>query len=128
MTRPTRTSVILAAAVSWGSMLAHNLYELPLSVVDLENSGPFAVAAALGIGYAAWPRSRVVAVAAVAWAALNLTVGGLVTVLPLPILPFEPEQSATHYLAHLVYALGQVPLLVVGWLAARGSVSEPAAP
>jgi len=52
----------------------------------------------------------------------------LVTVLPLPILPFEPEQSATHYLAHLVYALGQVPLLVVGWLAARGSVSEPAAP
>lgn len=90
------------------------------------DSGPLAAATPLAIGWAGWPRSRLVALAAVAWAALNMVVGGLVTVLPLPILPFEPEQSATHYLAHLVYALGQAPLLVVGWRAARGSVSEPA--
>ncbi len=107
-------------------MLAHDLYELPLSPVHLENSGPLAVAAGLTIAYAAWPTSRLVALAIVAWAALNLVVGGVLTVLPLPGLPFAPELSVTHYVAHLVYGLGQVPLLVVGRRALRSYVSEPA--
>ncbi len=126
MPGPTRKSVALSATVSWGSMLAPDLYELPLSPVHLENSGPLAVAAGLTIAYAAWPTSRLVALAIVAWAALNLVVGGVLTVLPLPGLPFAPEQSVTHYVAHLVYGLGQVPLLVVGRRALRSYVSEPA--
>ena len=46
------------------------------------------------------------------WGVLNLVIGGIVTVLPLSILPFVPEQSVTHYGAHVVYTLGQVPLVV----------------
>ena len=39
--------------------------------------------------------------------------------LPLPILPFVPEQSVTHYGAHVVYTLGQVPLVVLAYRALR---------
>ena len=45
--------------------------------------------------------------------------------LPLPILPFSPEQSLTHYAAHVVYAVGQVPLVVVSYRALR-STTNPA--
>jgi hypothetical protein len=36
----SRAAMGTALALSAGSMLAHNLYELPLSPIDLENSGP----------------------------------------------------------------------------------------
>ena len=109
-------------------MLAHNLYELPLSPIDLGNSGPIAFAAILGVAYALRPDSKAVAAAALAWGVLNLVIGGVVTVLPLSILPFVPEQSVTHYGAHVVYTLGQVPLVVVGYraLGGRAVAAQPA--
>jgi hypothetical protein len=87
--------------------------------VDLENSGPLLVAVGLGAAYAARPGSLPVASLALAWGVLNLVVGGIVTVLPLPFLPFAPEQSPSHYAAHVVYTLGQVPLVLVSYRAAR---------
>ena len=124
--RPTsRVAMAAAIALSAGSMLAHNLYELPLTPLDLENSGPIAVAAILGMAYAFRPDSKVIAGAALAWGLLNLVIGGVITVLPLPILPFSPEQSLTHYGAHVVYAVGQVPLVVVSYRALR-STTNPA--
>lgn len=39
--------------------------------------------------------------------------GGFATVLPLPVLPFKPEQSLRHYMFHLLYALTQLPLLLL---------------
>jgi hypothetical protein len=118
----------VALALSALSMLAHNLYELPLRPIDLENSGPIAFAAILGVAYALRPGSKAVAAAALAWGVLNLVIGGIVSVLPLSILPFVPEQSATHYGAHVVYALGQIPLVVLGYRAVRAPavVPEPA--
>jgi hypothetical protein len=115
----SRAAMAAALTVSAASMLAHNLYELPLSPIDLENSGPIAFAAILGVAYALRPDSRVVAAAALGWGVLNLVVGGIVSVLPLSILPFVPEQSVTHYAAHVVYAVGQVPLVVLGYRAVR---------
>jgi len=115
----SRITMIIALAVSWASMLAHNLYELPLSPADPENSGPLVVAIVLGIAYAARPRSFLVATLAFAWGVLNLVVGGVLSVLPFPVLPFVPEQTLTHYGAHVVYTLGQVPLVVVAYRAAR---------
>jgi hypothetical protein len=47
--------------------------------------------------------------------ALNLLVGAILTVLPLPILPFIPEQTAGHYLAHFIYLVTQVPAVVLLW-------------
>jgi hypothetical protein len=43
---------------------------------------------------------------------LHFVVGGLLSVLPWPFLPFLPEQTPQHYGAHAVYAACQVPLLV----------------
>lgn len=106
-----------AALLSWGSMAVHNLYELPISLIALENIGPLAVTLLLVMAHFAWPASRVPLVALLGWAVLNLIGGGIISVLPLPFLPFEPEQSLSHYLAHVVYGLGQVPLLVVTWMA-----------
>ncbi len=118
--RPVSPAMMaIALALSAGSMLAHNLYELPLSPLDLENAGPILVAAILGILYARWPDSKAVAAAAFGWGMLNLTIGGIVSVLPLPILPFVPEQSLAHYAAHVVYAVGQVPLVVLAYRALR---------
>ena len=115
----SRITMAVALAISWGSMLGHNLYELPLGPLDIENSGPLLVAVGLGLAYAAWPDSLLVAAAAFAWGVLNLVVGGILSVLPLPFLPFVPEQSLEHYGAHVVYALGQVPLVLVSYRAAR---------
>ena len=115
----SRVAMAAALGLSAGSMLAHNLYELPLSPVDLENSGPILFAALLGLAYAAWPDSSAVAAAALGWGVLNLAIGGVVSVLPLPILPFVPEQSVTHYAAHVVYAVGQVPLVLLSYRALR---------
>ena len=115
----SRVAMAAALTLSAASMLAHNLYELPLSPIDPQNAGPIAFAALLGVAYAFRPESRIVAAAALAWGTLNLVIGAIVTVLPLPILPFSPEQSVSHYAAHLVYAIGQVPLLVLAYRALR---------
>lgn len=118
--RPVSSGAMAAAlAVSWASMLAHNLYELPLSPIDVENSGPLFVAAGLGISYALSRGSKAATAAALGWGLLNLVIGGMVSVLPLPILPFVPEQSLTHYGAHVVYTLGQAPLVLAAWRALR---------
>jgi hypothetical protein len=52
-----------------------------------------------------------VSAAILGWALLNLVIGGVVSVLPLPILLFEPEQTLDHYLAHVYYTAGQLPLV-----------------
>lgn len=103
----------LAFAVSWGSMLFHNQLELPLTPLDLENTGPLAVDVILFVACWRWPWSRVVWVSILVWALLNLVVGGIVTVLPLTVLPFAPEQTVEHYAVHAVYAIGQLPLVLV---------------
>jgi hypothetical protein len=112
-----------ALAISWVSMLGHNLYELPLGPLDLENSGPLLVAVGLGLAYSVRPDSLLVAALALAWGVLNLVVGGVLSVLPLPVLPFVPEQSLEHYAAHVLYTLGQVPLVIVSFRAARWAAS-----
>jgi hypothetical protein len=115
-----------ALVLSALSMLAHNLYELPLSPVDVENAGPIAFAAMIGVAYALRPDSKLVAAVALAWGVLNLVIGGIVSVLPLSILPFEPEQSVSHYGAHVVYAMGQLPLIILAYRALRASSSADA--
>lgn len=128
MPRVSRVAMGAALTLSAASMLAHNLYELPLSPIDLENSGPITFAAILGVAYALRPDTTAVAAAVLGWGVLNLVIGGIVSVLPLSILPFVPEQSITHYAAHVVYAVGQIPLVVLGYRAIKGpaTAGDPA--
>ncbi len=44
---------------------------------------------------------------------LNAIGGGLLSVLPLPLLPFQPDQSRYHYTFHGLYLASQLPLLFV---------------
>jgi phosphate/sulfate permease len=115
----SRVAMAAALTLSALTMLVHNLYELPLSPIDLENSGPIGFALILGGAYALRPDSKAVAAAALGWGVLNLVIGGIVSVLPLSVLPFVPEQSISHYGAHVVYTLGQVPLVLLSYRALR---------
>ena len=54
------------------------------------------------------------------WVLLGLIVGAFLSVFPLQVWPFDPEQTADHYRTHLIYAATQVPTLVVlAWLMGR---------
>ena len=49
----------------------------------------------------------------------ELVGGGILSVLPLGLFPFTPEQSLGHFGAHVVYAVAQIPLVLVAVIAIR---------
>lgn len=116
--RRRAAGVYAAAVISWLGFLVHNVADLPgQTLLSPETLWPSVVTAALLVVYAAGLR-RVAAIGLLIWAALNL-VGGVLSVLPLPVLPFEPEQSLRHYSFHVLYAATQIPLIVVSVRLAR---------
>ncbi len=59
------------------------------------------------------------------WAVLNLLGGGIASGLPLPFLPFTPDQSLGHVAAHLIYTVAEIPLIIIAVRAIRaGSARE----
>jgi hypothetical protein len=59
-----------------------------------------------------WPSMRRVSEAVLLTFALVMLIGGaLASVLPLPIWPFTPEQTLSHYAVHIVWALGLLALI-----------------
>lgn len=118
--------VYAAAAISWLGFLVHNVADLPgQTLLSPETLWPTLVTGALLVVLRVGAR-RVAAVGLAVWAGLNL-VGGALTVLPLPFLPFVPEQSLRHYSFHVVYAVTQVPLLVASIHLVRGAPRPPSA-
>ncbi|MEX2563378.1 MAG: hypothetical protein WD358_08970 [Nitriliruptoraceae bacterium] len=109
----------IALLVSGAGHLVHNLEEFGLTLLMLGQTAVPAAATALFFVAARRP-TRGLFVTAGIWGVIVFVVGGL-TVLPLLFLPFEPAQTFSHYLAHVAYALLQVPLIVVGWRAAMAS-------
>jgi hypothetical protein len=106
---------VLAASgvLAYLGALAHNLISLAgLPLLSLENVGPLVVYAALVASYWAWPRRRVVAALLVSWTVVNVLIGGVITVLPVPFLPFAPEQTLSHYIAHVIYIAAGLPLTI----------------
>lgn len=106
------------ALIGWTGMFVHNLAELPgQSLLSPESLVPLIVTVALIAGWFTRNRNGVT-VGLLCWGLLHLLGGGVLSVLPLPFLPFAPEQSASHYLFHAIYALAQLPLIfsTVGWL------------
>jgi len=43
---------------------------------------------------------------------LQLIGGAILSVLPLPFLPFAPAQTVDHYLSHVILGITQIPLIV----------------
>lgn len=105
-------TVVAAIALSWLGLVIHNLAELtgqarlgPATLV------PTTAYLLLGVGWLS-PGRRVAAWLLLGWGWLHAIGGGLLSVLPLPLWPYQPQQSLRHYAIHALYAVLQVPLLV----------------
>lgn len=105
-------TVIAAIALSWLGLVVHNLVELPgRARLGPATLVPTAVWLLLAAGWRS-PGRRVAAWLLLGWGWLHAVGGGLLSVLPLPLWPYQPEQSLRHYAVHALYAVLQVPLLV----------------
>jgi hypothetical protein len=120
--RPSTSAVYATSAIAAGGMLAHNVLELgPAFLLDPQTLIPLGIFAILAILAARDTAGRATWIVLLAWAVLNLALGGILSVLPLGLLPFQPEQSLGHYGVHVVYTLAGVPLVVVAWSGVRAS-------
>lgn len=114
--------------LTWGLVLSgaghpiHNVQEFGLGVLaGVETLLPVGITVLL-IAAVRRRTSQGVLLVVGMWALVVLVVGGG-SVFPLALLPFEPEQSAAHYITHAVYALLQLPLLAatsIAWAELRG--------
>ncbi len=117
-TRNTKDSrqvtIILALTVAWLGLWTHEFYRIPLARgLTPDGSLPLlAIALLLLIWWLRAADKRAATWALLVYGLIN-AVGGILSVLPLPILPFVPEQTLDHYLVHTWYALCQIPLIVV---------------
>lgn len=117
-----RIRIIIAVAVAWLGLWAHELYRVP-SAFGLTVDGSLPLLAVAGALLAWWflaTHIRAAAVALLIYALINF-VGGILSVLPLPFLPFAPEQTADHYLIHAMYAVCQIPLMAMAFSSSKSS-------
>lgn len=116
----SRVLFVAAVVLSWLGFFVHNIADLPgQGILSPESLYPTLVfAVLLGLWFA--PAVRTVTTwLLLAWAILHLLGGAVLSVLPLPILPFVPEQSFYHFAFHGLYGLLQLPLIVLGVRALR---------
>lgn len=107
--------VLVALVLAWSGFVVHNFADLPgQTFASPETLYPSLGFVALAVLWSTRAR-RAAAWATLVWGGLHLVGGALLSVLPLPFLPFDPEQSLRHYLFHLLYGVTQVPLLVLAW-------------
>ena len=119
---PSAAAVFAASAIAAGGYVAHNVLEFgPAFLVDPQTLIPLGIFAGLAILAAREMAGRGTWLALLAWSALNLVAGGILSVLPIGLFPFQPDQSLGHYGAHALYALAGLPLVVVAWTGIRAS-------
>ncbi len=111
-TRRRALAVAAAAGLAWVGLCVHNVADLPgLTPLSPESSGPGLVSLLLVALWSLPASRRLARWLLLGWALLNLIGGAILSVLPLPILPFAPEQTLRHYLFHVLYGLCQLPLI-----------------
>jgi hypothetical protein len=119
---PSAAAVFATSAIAAGGMLAHNALELGLAfLVDPQTLIPLGIFAVLAILAARAAAGTGTWLALFAWGALNLVAGGILSVLPIGLFPFQPEQTPGHYGVHALYALTGVPLVTVAWSGIQAS-------
>jgi hypothetical protein len=105
---------LLLILLSWAGMIIHNHTELPdLPVLRPEYLIPTGITSILTAGWFKQPSfRRLWSWLQLIWTGIHFVVGAWLSVLPLSIWPFYSEQSFSHYLAHVVYGVAQIPLLL----------------
>jgi hypothetical protein len=113
--------VVASTALAWLGFYIHNVADLPgQTLLSPETSLPTLVTFVLFLAWWRFPITRVTTWLLLGWGLLNLIGGGL-SVIPFPFLPFYPEQTVRHYLFHVVYAATQLPLIGLLWTELRQS-------
>jgi hypothetical protein len=111
--RQALVGLSLAAAVAWLGAWFHNLRESAgTNGLTADTAAELVVLVVLialtwCIPHALWPRAILLGCALV-WC-----VGGTMSVLPLPIWPWIPEQSVSHFATHILVVGAQSPLIVL---------------
>ncbi len=105
-----RLLMVAALGVSTAGAVYHNFREFPgISLGAPEMISAILPAVILAVWWMVRP-GRALWWAILVWVvALNLVVGAILTVLPIPIFSFSPEQSWDHYVSHIIFALAQLP-------------------
>ena len=105
----------IAVGLSALGMAFHTVREFGYGGLWAPSSGMIPVVGVQLALYAAWlwSRARGLEIALTVTALFQLVGGAIISVLPLPILPFEPDQSLHHYVSHVVFGVAQLPLIVV---------------
>jgi len=105
--------ILGVVVLSWLGFFIHNLADLPgQTILSPESLYPTLLYVLL---LTAWftPVRRAAEWALLGWVLLNLVGGAIVSVLPLPFLPFDPDQTLYHYTFHVIYGVLQLPALFV---------------
>ena len=108
------TVVLLGTVVlSWLGLFIHNISDLPgQTILSTESAYPTLVYLVL-VAFWLTPWRRIAELLLLVWVLLQLIGGAIISVLPLPFLPFHPEQTLHHYLFHVIYGLLQIPALII---------------
>jgi hypothetical protein len=114
-----------AAALSWLGLWFHDGREFPGSRGLTPDSFAMGLVAAVLVAVAWWTRPARWPVAALAGYGGLMMAGGMLSVLPLPILPYLPAQTGEHYISHAVYAAAQLPLVLLCLSRLRSSRAAP---
>jgi len=132
VSRPESRQALLvgvAIVIAILGSLAHNAIEFGFGSVLRSQNGELPITFLWIAGFLLWWRVRQARLPAawflIALALLNLIGGAIITVVPLGFLPFEPEQSFTHYVAHVIYGVAQIPALVLLLREIRVSTTAP---
>lgn len=94
--------------------LVHDVVEFGRPALE----GSVFIAVVLTVLVTEWRRRpaqrRVLASTLIGLSVIILVVGAGLAVVPLPIWPFEPEQTASHYVAHVIWGVMTLPVLALG--------------
>jgi hypothetical protein len=115
--------VAAALIVSWLGLWVHELLRAPAQRGFTPDGSLPMLLVAIMVFLAWWRFPQQYLPLAGIWivCALHLLAASL-SILPLPIWPFVPEQTLPHFVAHGIYFVAQIPLLVVAVILLRRRV------
>jgi hypothetical protein len=110
-----------ALIVSWLGFWVHEFYRIPAQLGFTFEDLLFHLLPSLIIFVAWWrfPRSILPIYGMLVLGILHGLGGGVLSILPLPIWPFAPPQTVLHYVAHGIYFIAQIPLLLLAFMLMR---------